>query len=46
MQRDAGVPAGFVYAIEALVILGVLAIDSARTYATARREPVRRTRAV
>ena len=46
MQRDAGVPAGFVYAIEALVILGVLAIDRARTYATARREPVRRTRAV
>jgi ABC-type uncharacterized transport system permease subunit len=36
MQRDAGVPAGFVYVIEALVILGVLAVDRARTLATKR----------
>jgi ABC-type uncharacterized transport system permease subunit len=35
MQRDAGVPSGFVYAIEALVILGVLAVDRVRTYAGA-----------
>ena len=40
MQRDAGVPAGFVYAIEALVILGVLAVDRVRTYAGAHRAPV------
>jgi ABC-type uncharacterized transport system permease subunit len=37
MQRDAGVPSGFVYAIEALVILGVLAVDRVRTYAGAQR---------
>lgn len=36
MQRDAGVPAGFVYVIEALVILGVLAVDRARTVASER----------
>lgn len=36
MQRDAGVPAGFVYVIEALVILGVLAVDRARTIAIER----------
>jgi ABC-type uncharacterized transport system permease subunit len=36
MQRDAGVPAGFVYVIEALVILGVLAVDRARTIASER----------
>jgi simple sugar transport system permease protein len=36
MQRDAGVPAGFVYVIEALVILGVLAVDRARTLAAER----------
>jgi ABC-type uncharacterized transport system permease subunit len=36
MQRDAGVPAGFVYVIEALVILGVLAVDRARTLASER----------
>jgi len=35
MQRDAGVPSGFVYVIEALVILGVLAVDRARAYASA-----------
>jgi ABC-type uncharacterized transport system permease subunit len=39
MQRDAGVPAGFVSVIEALVILGVLAVDRARTVAT-RQEPL------
>lgn len=33
MQRDAGVPSGFVYVIEALVILGVLAVDRARIVA-------------
>jgi simple sugar transport system permease protein len=33
MQRDAGVPSGFVYVIEALVILGVLAVDRARVVA-------------
>jgi simple sugar transport system permease protein len=36
MQRDAGVPAGFVWVIEALVILGVLAVDRARITAGAR----------
>jgi ABC-type uncharacterized transport system permease subunit len=36
MQRDAGVPAGFVSVIEALVILGVLAVDRARTFASER----------
>lgn len=36
MQRDAGVPSGFVAVIEALVILGVLAVDRARTLAGAR----------
>jgi ABC-type uncharacterized transport system permease subunit len=36
MQRDAGVPAGFVYVIEALVILGVLAVDRVRTVANDR----------
>jgi simple sugar transport system permease protein len=36
MQRDAGVPSGFVYVIEALVILGVLAVDRARVVAGAR----------
>jgi simple sugar transport system permease protein len=40
MQRDAGVPAGFVNVIEALVILGVLAVDRARILAAARRQPV------
>ncbi len=40
MQRDAGVPSGFVYVIEALVILGVLAADRARAIAAARAEPV------
>jgi ABC-type uncharacterized transport system permease subunit len=37
MQRDAGVPSGFVYAIEALVILGVLAVDRVRTHAGTQR---------
>ncbi len=41
MQRDAGVPAGFVYAIEALVILGVLAVDRARSLAVERSHPLR-----
>jgi ABC-type uncharacterized transport system permease subunit len=36
MQRDAGVPAGFVSVIEALVILGVLAVDQARVRAIQR----------
>jgi general nucleoside transport system permease protein len=36
MQRDAGVPAGFVNVIEALVILGVLAVERARTLAAER----------
>jgi general nucleoside transport system permease protein len=36
MQRDAGVPSGFVYVIEALVILGVLAVDRVRTLAAER----------
>ncbi len=45
MQRDAGVPAGFVYAIEALVILGVLAVDRVRTYAGAHSAPVAGERA-
>jgi ABC-type uncharacterized transport system permease subunit len=36
MQRDAGVPAGFVGVIEALVILGVLAVERARGLAAAR----------
>lgn len=40
MQRDAGVPAGFVAVIEALVILGVLAVDRARVVAGRRRQPV------
>jgi simple sugar transport system permease protein len=40
MQRDAGVPAGFVNVIEALVILGVLAVDRARVLASARRPPI------
>jgi general nucleoside transport system permease protein len=40
MQRDAGVPSGFVAVIEALVILGVLAVDRARTAASARNQPV------
>jgi ABC-type uncharacterized transport system permease subunit len=35
MQRDAGVPAGFVSVIEALVVLGVLAADRARILAGA-----------
>ena len=39
MQRDAGVPSGFVYVIEALVILGVLAVDRARAH---RRASTRR----
>ena len=38
MQRDAGVPAGFVGVIEAFVILGVLAVDRARVTAAARHE--------
>jgi simple sugar transport system permease protein len=36
MQRDAGVPAGFVNVIEALVILGVLAVERARARAAGR----------
>jgi ABC-type uncharacterized transport system permease subunit len=40
MQRDAGVPSGFVAVIEALVILGVLAVDRARLAAGARAQPV------
>jgi general nucleoside transport system permease protein len=39
MQRDAGVPAGFVGVIEALVILGVLAVDRARIVWGNRRAP-------
>ncbi len=39
MQRDAGVPSGFVYVIEALVILGVVAVDRARTIAGERAAP-------
>lgn len=40
MQRDAGVPAGFVGAIEALVILGVLAMDRLRIVAAGRSAAV------
>jgi simple sugar transport system permease protein len=40
MQRDAGVPAGFVYVIEALVILGVMAVDRARNRASVHHAPV------
>jgi len=40
MQRDAGVPAGFVTVIEALVILGVLAVDRARILASDRHQPI------
>jgi simple sugar transport system permease protein len=36
MQRDAGVPSGFVSVIEAFVILGVLAVDRARILAVGR----------
>jgi len=39
MQRDAGVPAGFVNVIEALVILGVLAVDRARALGAAWSRP-------
>ena len=39
MQRDAGVPSGFVYVIEALVILGVVAVDRARALASERAAP-------
>ena len=39
MQRDAGVPSGFVYVIEALVILGVVAVDRARIVASERTVP-------
>jgi ABC-type uncharacterized transport system permease subunit len=39
MQRDAGVPAGFVGVIEALVILGVLAVDRVRIVSGERRAP-------
>jgi simple sugar transport system permease protein len=45
MQRDAGVPAGFVYVIEALVILGVLAVDRARVLAGERAPSLLRERA-
>ena len=38
MQRDAGVPAGFVAVIESLAILGVLAVDRVRTVALERSE--------
>jgi simple sugar transport system permease protein len=38
MQRDAGVPSGFVSVIEALVVLGVLAVDRARLVAIERGE--------
>ncbi|MFI5231228.1 MAG: ABC transporter permease [Gemmatimonadales bacterium] len=40
MQRDAGVPAGFVNVIEALVILGVLAVERARALAAERTRSV------
>jgi simple sugar transport system permease protein len=39
MQRDAGVPAGFVGVIEALVIVGVLAVDRLRVVSNERRGP-------
>jgi ABC-type uncharacterized transport system permease subunit len=39
MQRDAGVPSGFVYVIEALVILGLLAVDRARIATGERVQP-------
>jgi ABC-type uncharacterized transport system permease subunit len=39
MQRDAGVPSGFVSVIEALVVLGVLAVDRARSVAGDRGQP-------
>jgi len=39
MQRDAGVPSGFVSVIEALVVLGVLAVDRARSVAGERGQP-------
>jgi ABC-type uncharacterized transport system permease subunit len=40
MQRDAGVPAGFVSVIEALMVLGVLAVDRARAMAAERTQPM------
>jgi simple sugar transport system permease protein len=40
MQRDAGVPSGFVSVIEALVVLGVLAVDRARVLASERGQPM------
>jgi simple sugar transport system permease protein len=39
MQRDAGVPSGFVSVIEALVVFGVLAVDRARILAGERGQP-------
>jgi ABC-type uncharacterized transport system permease subunit len=42
MQRDAGVPAVFVAVIEALVILGVLAVERAQTVATTRAPAIER----
>lgn len=39
MQRDAGVPSGFVSVLEALVLLGVLAVKRARTLADERVRP-------
>jgi len=39
MQRDAGVPSGFVSVLEALVLLGVLAANRARTLASERVQP-------
>ena len=38
MQREAGVPSGFVSVVEALVVLGVLAVDRARSIAIERGE--------
>jgi len=40
MQRDAGVPSGFVFIIEALVVLGVLAVDRIRIRAVERTPPL------
>lgn len=44
MQRDAGVPSVFVAVIEALVILGVLAVERAQTLAASRATVVKGAR--
>ena len=45
MQRDAGVPSVFVAVIEALVILGVLAVERAQALAVERAQALAASRA-